>query len=144
MLTDGRLEQFGKPGSCTVPNISGNMLFYSNLKTMGSEPSICGIAATLKFINKIASLKDREHIIMSIAKCSSSYNDGSNPNRVITTSNIGWNHIGHQLTWISNPGKSNISRTFTRAKWPDVIPKLINSFVNSVNNDCLRISLIQK
>ena len=51
MLTDGRIGQFGMPRCCVITDISWNMLFNSNLKALGSAPYICGITATLKFIN---------------------------------------------------------------------------------------------
>ena len=47
MLTNGRIEQSWMPRYCVVTNISWNMLFDSNLKTLGSVPYIFGITATL-------------------------------------------------------------------------------------------------
>ena len=72
---------------------------------------------------------------MNRAKCSSSCKGGSNDCRIITAFSRGRNLIGNQLAWRSNPGKSNINWAFKRAKWPDVIPKLINTFDNGINND---------
>ena len=80
---------------------------------------------------------------MNRAKCSSSCKDGSNQSRIITGCNRGRNLIGNQLTQRSNPRKSNINRTFRRAKWHYVIPKLINSSVHRVNNNFLRIPITQ-
>ena len=76
------------------------------------------------------------------AKGSSSYKDGLNHSSIITTFNRRRNLIGNQLARRSNPRKSNINWTFKRSKWPDVIPKLINSFVNGVSNDFLRKSFM--
>ena len=144
MLTDGRIEQFWMPGCCMVTDISWNMLFNSNLKALGSVPYICSITATLKFINQIALLEDKEYILTKRAKYSSSCKDGSNLGRIITVSNRGRNLIGNQLARRSNPRKSNINWAFRRAKWPDVIPKLIKSFVNGVSDNFLRIIITQK
>ena len=144
MLSDCRIEHFWMPEYWVVPNISWNMLFNSNLKALGSAPYRCDITVTLEFINLITLLEDREHILMNTAKCSSSCKDGSNPSRVITACNRRRNLIGNQLAWRSNPRKSNINWAYRRAKWPDVIPKLINSFVNSVNKDFLKIPIIKK
>ena len=127
-----------------VTNISWNMLSESNLKTLGSAPYICGITATLKFINEIALLKDREHILMNRAKCSPSCKDGSNHSRIIIVCNRRRNLIGNQMARRFNPGNSNINWTSKRAKWPDVIPKLLNSFLNGVNKDFFRIPVTQK
>ena len=66
MLTDGRIKQFWMLGCCVITNISWNMLFNSNLKALVNSPYICGITATLKFINQIALLEDREHIFCNI------------------------------------------------------------------------------
>ena len=71
---------------------------------------------------------------MHRAKCSPRSKDGSNQSRIITVCNRGRNLIGNQLARRSNPGKSNINWEFRRAKWPDIIPKLKNCFVNGVNN----------
>ena len=76
---------------------------------------------------------------MNRAKCSSSCKDGSIFSRMITVCNRGRNLLSNQLDRRSNPRKSNINCAFRRAMWPDVIPKLINSFVNGVNNDFLMI-----
>ena len=135
MLTDGRIEQFWMSGCCVVTNISWNMLFNSNLNI-----HICGLTATLKFINQIALLEDRKHILMNRAKCTSSCKDGSNPSRIKTACNRERKLLGNQLARRSNPMKSNINWVFRRAKWADVIPKLSHSFVNGVNNNFLRIN----
>ena len=81
---------------------------------------------------------------MNRAKYSSSCQDGSNHSCIITACKSRRNLIGNQLARRSNPRKSNINWAFIRARWPDVIPKLINSFVNSVNNDFLWIADTQK
>ena len=83
------------PGVCVVTDISWNMLLNTNLKVLGSAPYICGITATLKFINQIALIEDREHIIMNRAKYSSSCKDGSNHIRIITACNRRRNLIGN-------------------------------------------------
>ena len=77
---------------------------------------------------------------MNRGKCSSSCKYSC----IITVYNRGRNLIGNQQARRSNPRKSNINWAFGRAKWPDVIHKLINSFVNGVNNDFFRISVTQK
>ena len=79
---------------------------------------------------------------MNRAKCSSRSKDGLNHSHIITACKRGRNLIGNQLARRSNPRKSNINWAFRRAKKPDVISKL-NSFVNGVNNDFLRIPMIQ-
>ena len=76
---------------------------------------------------------------MSRAKCSLGCKNGLNHSHIKTVCDRGRNLIGNQLTRRSNRRKSNINRTFRRAKWHNVIPKLINSFVHSVNNNFLRI-----
>ena len=81
---------------------------------------------------------------MKIVKCSLSCKDGLNHSHIITVCNRGRSLISSQLARSSNPRKSNINWAFRRAKWPDVIPKLINSFMNGVNNDFLRIPVTQK
>ena len=81
---------------------------------------------------------------MNRMKCNLSCKDSSNHNHIITACNRGRNLISNQLARRSNPSKSNINWAFRRAKWPDVIPKLINSFVNGVNTDFLRIPVTQK
>ena len=81
---------------------------------------------------------------MNKVKCSLISKDGSNYSRIITACKRGRNFIGNQVVRRSNPRKSNINWVFRRAKWPDVIPKFINSFVNGVNNDFLRIPVTQK
>ena len=120
------------------------MLFNSNLKSLGSAPHICSITATLKFINPIALLEVGEHIPMNRVKYSLSSKEVMNHSRIITACNRGRNLIANQLARRSSPRKSNINWAFRRAEWPEVIPKLMNSFVNGVNNDFLRITVTQK
>ena len=81
---------------------------------------------------------------MNRAKCSSSCENGSNHSGIITVRNRRRKLIGNQLARISNPKKYNINEAFRRARWPDVIPKLINSFVDGVDNDFFRIPITQK
>ena len=143
MLIDGRIEQFWKPGCCVVMDMSWNMLFNSNLRASWSAPYICGITATLKFINQIALYEDRKHILLNSAKSSSSSKDGWKHSRIITACNKGRNLLGNQLARRSNRRKSKINWAFRRAKWADVIPKLINSFVNDFSNDFHKILITQ-
>ena len=89
-------------------------------------------------------MKDREHMLMNRRKYSLSCKDGSNHRCIILACNRERNLISNQLARRYNPRKSNINWAFRRAKWPDVIPKLIDSFVNGVNNDFLRIAVTQK
>ena len=81
---------------------------------------------------------------MNRAKCCSSSKEGSNHSHFIIACNRRKNLIGNQLARRSNPGKSNINWAFGKAKWPNVIPKLIYRFVNGVKNDFLRITITQK
>ena len=81
---------------------------------------------------------------MSRAKYSSSCKNGLNHSRIKTTCNRGRNVISNQLTRKSNPKKSDINRTFMRAKPQEVIPKHINSFVHGVKNNLLRIPVTQE
>ena len=79
---------------------------------------------------------------MNRVKCSSSRKNSSKHSSIITVCNRGKKPYHNQLARRSNLMKSNW--TFRRAKWLDVIPKLINSFVNGVDNDFLRIHITQK
>ena len=81
---------------------------------------------------------------MNRVKCSSRSKDGSNDSYIITVCNRGRNLIGNQMAKRTNRRKSNINWAFRRTKWPDVIPKLINSFVNGVNYDFFWIPVTQK
>ena len=48
------------------------------------------------------------------------------------------------INWLGDPRKSSRNWAFRRVKRLDVIPKLMNSFVNSVNNDFFKIPITQK
>ena len=81
---------------------------------------------------------------MSRVKCSLSCKNGLNHSCIKTVCDRGRNLISNQLTRKSNPRKSDINRTFRRAKWHNVIPKLINSFGHGVDNNLFRILVTPK
>ena len=81
---------------------------------------------------------------MNRPKCSSNFKDGPDHSHIITVCNRGRNLFGNQQPRRNNPRKSNINLAFRSVKWPDIILKLINSLVNSVNNDFIWTPVTQK